>query len=182
MATKAASKPSAKTASKSAKSQANTKSNDPLHSTASKDIWLAGLGAMAQAQAQARAQGSKAFEALVADGLAFQRKSQAAAQEKLHEATAHFNQLAQGITSGINTTLVQPVGVKVDRLEHLFEDRVARALKSLGLPTAQEVAELQERVEALESALEAALKAAPSQSGTAKTARKTPARSKKSAT
>ena len=153
MATKAASKPSAKTASKSAKSQANTKSNDPLHSTASKDIWLAGLGAMAQAQAQARAQGSKSFEALVADGLAFQRKSQAAAQEKLHEATAHFNQLAQGITSGINTTLVQPVGVKVDRLEHMFEDRVARALKSLGLPTAQDVTELQERVAALEAAL-----------------------------
>ena len=153
MATKAASKPSAKTASKSAKSQANTKSNDPLHSTAPKDIWLAGLGAMAQAQAQARAQGSKAFEALVADGLAFQRKSQAAAQEKLHEATAHFNQLAQGITSGINTTLVQPVGVKVDRLEHMFEDRVARALKSLGLPTAQDVTELQERVAALEAAL-----------------------------
>jgi BMFP domain-containing protein YqiC len=85
--------------------------------------------------------------------LAFQRKSQAAAQEKLHEATAHFNQLAQGITSGINTTLVQPAGVKVDRLEHMFEDRVARALKSLGLPTAQEVAELQERVAALEAAL-----------------------------
>ena len=155
MATKAASKPSAKTTSKSAQAQAKaqTKANDSLHSTASKDIWLAGLGAMAQAQAQARAQGSKAFESLVADGLAFQRKSQAAAQEKLHEATAHFNQLAQGITSGINTTLVQPAGVKVDRLEHMFEDRVARALKSLGLPTAQEVAELQERVAALEAAL-----------------------------
>ena len=35
----------------------------------------------------------------------------------------------------------------------MFEDRVARALKSLGLPTAQEVAELQERVAALEAAL-----------------------------
>jgi poly(hydroxyalkanoate) granule-associated protein len=117
---------------------------------------------MAQAQAQARAQGSKAFESLVADGLAFQRKSQAVAQEKLHEATAHFNQLAQGITSGINTSIVQPAGVKVDRLEHMFEDRVARALKSLGLPTAQEVTELQERVAALEAALKAsAPKTAP---------------------
>jgi poly(hydroxyalkanoate) granule-associated protein len=104
---------------------------------------------MAQAQAQARAQGSKAFENLVADGLAFQRKSQAAAQEKLHEAAAHFNQLTQGLGAG----LVQPMGAKVDRLEHLFEDRVARALKSLGLPTAQEVADLQERVTALEAAL-----------------------------
>jgi hypothetical protein len=74
--------------------QGPSKANDPLHTTASKDIWLAGLGAMAQAQAQARAQGSKAFESLVADGLAFQRKSQAVAQEKLQEATAHFNQMA----------------------------------------------------------------------------------------
>ena len=98
-------------------------SSEPQHSAASKDIWLAGLGAMAQAQA--------------------------AAQEQIHEAAAHFNQLTKGLSAG----LVQPMAVKVDRLEHLFEDRVARALKSLGLPTAQEVADLQERVAALEAAL-----------------------------
>ena len=98
-------------------------SSEPLHSAASKDIWLAGLGAMAQAQA--------------------------AAQEQMHEAAAHFNQMTQGLSAG----LVQPMTVKVDRLEHLFEDRVARALKSLGLPTAHEVADLQERVAALEAAL-----------------------------
>ena len=134
MATKASSKTGAKPASKTA--QAKSASSEPLHKTASNDMWLAGLGAMAQAQA--------------------------VAQEKLHEATAHFNQLAQGITSGINTSIVQPAGVKVDRLEHMFEDRVARALKSLGLPTAQEVTELQERVAALEAALKAsAPKTAP---------------------
>ena len=98
-------------------------SSEPLHSAASKDIWLASLGAMAQAQA--------------------------AAQEQIHEAAAHFNQMTQGLSAG----LVQPMAAKVDRLEHLFEDRVARALKSLGLPTAQEVADLQERVAALEAAL-----------------------------
>ena len=164
---------------KTAQGASKTQTEAPLHSAASKDIWLAGLGAMAQAQAQARAQGSKAFESLVADGLAFQRKSQAAAQEKLHEATAHFNQLAQGITSGINTTLVQPAGVKVDRLEHMFEDRVARALKSLGLPTAQEVAELQERVAALEAALEAALKDKQPQTAPRKRASPTAAKAKR---
>ena len=98
-------------------------SSEPQHSAASKDIWLASLGAMAQAQA--------------------------AAQEQMHEAAAHFNQMTQGLSAG----LVQPMTVKVDRLEHLFEDRVARALKSLGLPTAHEVADLQERVAALEAAL-----------------------------
>ena len=146
-------------------SQSNTESKEPLHSAASKDIWLAGLGAMAQAQAQARAQGSKAFEALVAEGLAFQRKSQEAAQEKIHEAAAQFNQLTQGLGAG----LTQPIGAKVDRLEHLFEDRVARALKSLGLPTAQEVTELQDRVAALEKAL-AKTNAPKSSAATAKAA------------
>ena len=119
---------------------------EPLHSAASKDIWLAGLGAMAQAQA--------------------------AAQEQIHEAAAHFNQLSQGLSAG----LAQPMAVKVDRLEHLFEDRVARALKSLGLPTAQEVADLQMRVAALEAALgksaaPAKAKAPPRKRPSAKTAK-----------
>ena len=61
-------------------------SSEPLHSAASKDIWLASLGAMAQAQA--------------------------AAQEQMHEAAAHFNQMTQGLSAG----LVQPMAVKVDRL------------------------------------------------------------------
>jgi len=119
---------------------------EPLHSAAPKDIWLAGLGAMAQAQA--------------------------AAQEQIHEAAAHFNQLTQGLSAG----LAQPMAVKVDRLEHLFEDRVARALKSLGLPTAQEVADLQMRVAALEAALgksaaPAKPKAPPRKRPSAKTAK-----------
>ena len=121
-------------------------SSEPLHSAASKDIWLASLGAMAQAQA--------------------------AAQEQIHEAAAHFNQMTQGLSAG----LVQPMTVKVDRLEHLFEDRVARALKSLGLPTAQEVADLQMRVAALEAALgksaaPAKPKAPPRKRPSAKTAK-----------
>jgi len=121
---------------------------EPLHGAASKDIWLAGLGAMAQAQA--------------------------AAQEQINEAAAHFSQMTQGLSAG----LVQPMAVKVDRLEHLFEDRVARALKSLGLPTAHEVADLQERVAALEAALgksakPAEPKAPPRKRPTAKTAKPT---------
>ena len=121
---------------------------EPLHGAASKDIWLAGLGAMAQAQA--------------------------AAQEQINEAAAHFNQMTQGLSAG----LVQPMAVKVDRLEHLFEDRVARALKSLGLPTAHEVADLQERVAALEAALgksatPAKPTAPPRKRPTAKTAKPT---------
>ena len=76
------------------------------------------------------------------------------------------------MTSGLNNPLVPPAVMRVDRLEHLFEDRVARALKSLGLPTAQEVADLQDRVAALEAALKVAStrthKAAPRKRPSAK--------------
>jgi len=157
-------------------STAHAKAAEKPNATASKDIWLAGLGAMAQAQAQARAQGGKVFENLVADGLAFQLKSQAAAQEKINEAAAHFNQLAQGLGSGLGGGLGASVGAKVDRLEHLFEDRVARALQSLGLPTAKEVAELQARVTQLEAALAVASKTKTAASK--KTASKAPAKTR----
>mgnify|MGYP000627680111 CR=1 FL=1 len=75
---------------KTAQGASKTQTEAPLHSAASKDIWLAGLGAMAQAQAQAREQGSKAFESLVEKGLAFQRQSQASAQEKINEKFEKF--------------------------------------------------------------------------------------------
>ncbi|HSH89586.1 MAG TPA: phasin family protein, partial [Ramlibacter sp.] len=45
-------------------------------------IWLAGLGAFAKAQEE----GGKVFEALVKEGTSIQRKTQAAAEEKISEA------------------------------------------------------------------------------------------------
>lgn len=104
-------------------------------------IWLAGLGAMAKAQEQ----GSKAIEALVNDGLAFQRKSQAEAQQRLHEATERLSHIASDFG--------QQASGRVDRLEHLFEDRVAKALHRLGMPTLQDLHTLNERIAQLEAQL-----------------------------
>ena len=106
-------------------------------------IWLAGLGAMAQAQAH----GNKAFENLVSDGLAFQRKSQEEAQQRFQEATERFANMAQG--------LGQQASGRIDKLEHVFEERVARALHRLGMPTLQDIADLQARVADLETQLAA---------------------------
>ena len=125
-------------------------------------IWLAGLGAMAQAQAE----GSKAFENLVSDGLAFQRKSQQEAQQRFQEATERLTQITQDIG--------QQAGGRLDKLEQVFEERVARALHRLGMPTLQDIADLQARVADLESQLSVARKAtakAPAKAP-AKTARK----------
>ena len=132
-------------------------------------VWLAGLGAMAKAQEQ----GSKAIEALLNDGLAFQRKSQAEAQKRLHEATERLSHLA--------TDFGQQATGRVDKLEHLFEDRVAKALHRLGMPTLLDIQMLTERVAQLESQLAAVLKTSPASAKqtptntAAKTAAKVPA-------
>jgi len=107
----------------------------------SQHIWLAGLGALAKAQSQ----GTKTFEALIADGLAFQRKTQMAAQEKISAATAQLTHLAKDFGQ-------QSTG-RIDRLEHLFEDRVARALPRLGIPSIADLQALSERVARLEAQL-----------------------------
>ena len=112
-------------------------------------VWLAGLGAMAKAQEQ----GSKAIEALLNDGLAFQRKSQAQAQQRLQEATERLSHLA--------TDFGQQGSVRVDKLEHMFEDRVAKALHRLGMPSLLDIQMLNERVAQLEAQL-AGLQSRPS--------------------
>jgi poly(hydroxyalkanoate) granule-associated protein len=95
--------------------------------------------------AKAQSQGTKAFEALIADGLAMQRKTQLAAQEKITAATEQLSHLAKDF--GQQTT------GRIDRLEHLFEDRVARALPKLGIPSTADLQALSERVAQLEAKL-----------------------------
>ena len=128
--------------SKPQKSQAApTQSTDQAFAPPAHQVWLAGLGAMAKAQEQ----GSKAMEALLSDGLAFQRKSQAEAQQRLQEATERLSHLASDFG--------QNASGRVDKLEHLFEDRVAKALHRLGMPSLLDIQMLSERVAQLESQL-----------------------------
>ncbi len=149
---------------KSPASDKPTASTDTPNSPASPhQIWLAGLGAMAKAQEQ----GSKAIEALVNDGLAFQRKSQAEAQQRLHEATERLTHMA--------TDFGQQTSVRVDRLEHLFEDRVAKALQRLGMPTLYDLQALTERVTQLEAQLAQTQAAAPRKAAAPAKPKATPA-------
>lgn len=127
-------------------------------------IWLAGLGAFTKAQQE----GSKVFDALVQEGLAMQRKAQNTAETKLSEASQKISSMAQDLS--------QRAGGQWNQLESLFEERVARALQRLGIPSAEEVQALRERVAALEAQLRStpARKAAPAKKAPArKTAAKT---------
>ena len=104
-------------------------------------IWLAGLGAFAKAQGG----GGKVFEMLMKEGLGLQRKTQAAAEEKL------------GDMAGKMTAMAGEVGHKAnaqwDKLESIFEERTARALGKLGVPSAKQLASLSARLDALTAAV-----------------------------
>ena len=111
-------------------------------------IWLAGLGAFAKAQED----GTKAFEKLVSDGITMQRKVHTTAEEKLAEATQKATQAAH--------TLSERATGQWGKLENIFEDRVAKALSRLGIPSAHDLAALHERIALLEAQLGKSAKAA----------------------
>lgn len=104
-------------------------------------IWLAGLGAFSKAQEE----GGKVFEALVKEGLSIQRKTQAVAEEKISEATSRVSSMASDIGS-------RAAG-QWDKLENIFEDRVATALTKLGVPSSRDLDVLNARIDALAKSL-----------------------------
>ena len=118
------------------------KKTGPQLTSAVKDsaqqIWLAGLGAFSKAQEE----GSKVFDALVKEGMSIQRKTQSVAEEKITEATSRMSDMASDIQS--------KAGNRWDKLENIFEERVAKALGKLGVPSARDVSALTERVDLLD--------------------------------
>lgn len=107
-------------------------------------IWLAGLGAFAKAQEE----GSKVFQGLVNEGLELQRQTKVAAEEKLAEATAKLRSLTEVTSLGVST-LSAKATQPWDKLESIFEERVAKALKQLGTPSLQEFEAMKTELAAL---------------------------------
>jgi poly(hydroxyalkanoate) granule-associated protein len=130
-------------------------------------IWLAGLGAFAKAQEE----GGKVFETLVKEGLSIQRKTQAAAEEKISEATNKMATMATDISSKASG--------QWDKLESIFEDRVSKALNKLGVPSAKDIDVLIARIDELNrnvARLSAKAPAAPAAAKPAAKAARTPAK------
>lgn len=116
-------------------------------------IWLAGLGAFAKAQGE----GGRFFESLVEEGEAVQSKTRDMAKESVVDIASR----AAG---------------SWDKLEKVFEDRVARALQSIGVPTKQDIMTLSQRVSALTEAVE---RLSAERSGSPAPARRPAARGRK---
>ena len=86
-------------------------------------IWLAGLGAFAKAQQE----GGKVFKALVKEGESIQARTRQVTDEKV-------------------AAVAGKASITWDRLEQVFEDRVARALGRLGVPSKKDLDQLSRRV------------------------------------
>jgi poly(hydroxyalkanoate) granule-associated protein len=100
-------------------------------------IWLAGLGAFAKAQEE----GGKVFEALVKEGGVLQKRTKKITEERVSEVTNKVSKAATDFSRQANGTW--------DKLEQVFEDRVARALGRLGVPSKKDLDALVARVDAI---------------------------------
>jgi poly(hydroxyalkanoate) granule-associated protein len=130
-------------------------------------IWLAGMGAFSRAQAE----GTKMFETLVKEGATLQKKTQSAAEEKISEVTNKMSSMAGDVQS--------KAGQHWDKLEGIFEERTAKALKKLGVPSAKDVDALVARIDELSAKVAKMSKATPAKAAAktgAKPAAKAPAK------
>jgi poly(hydroxyalkanoate) granule-associated protein len=100
-------------------------------------IWLAGMGAFSKAQAE----GGKVFEALMKEGTALQRKTQGLAEERISAVTSKMTAVAGGVSG--------KAGAQWDKLESIFEARVAKALNKMGVPSRKDIDALIKRIDEL---------------------------------
>ncbi|CAN7479795.1 phasin family protein [Massilia sp. LjRoot122] len=101
-------------------------------------IWQAGLGAFAKAQEEG--EGGRSFTRLVRDGSVLARRAR-----EVEEATGTVARAAERATRRSSGSW--------GKLEQVFEERVARALATIGVPASSEVEALRRRVDELEKML-----------------------------
>ncbi len=126
-------------------------------------IWQAGLGAFAKAQEE----GGKVFSKLVKEGTDLQKRTQKLAEGKVSDVTDTVSKMAGNVGKQASGSW--------DKLEQVFEERVSRALASLGVPTRKDVAALTRQIEELSKTVAALSGKAPAKPAAVKTAAKKPA-------
>jgi len=107
-----------------------------------RQIWLAGLGAFSKAEEE----GGKLFESLVKEGEEVEARTRKTAEEKVEEVKEKMKEVKNKVSD------------TWDDLEQVFEDRVARVLNRLGVPTNDDVQELSKRVEELHESVKVLIK------------------------
>ena len=106
--------------------------------SSAQQIWQAGLGAFAKAQNK----DGKVFAQLVKKGTELQKRTGTKSNGKVAATVANVADKLSGQVSG-----------SWDKLEQVFEERVSRSLKNLGVPTQSDILALTKRVEELSKAV-----------------------------
>jgi len=131
--------------------------------SSAQQIWQAGLGAFAKAQQAGGREGGREFTRLVRDGSELQKRAR-----QVEDATDTVARKAERSSRRASGTW--------GKLEQVFEERVARALATIGVPASSEMEALNHRIEELERMVaELAGEHLRQKAGAAKPAAKRPA-------
>jgi len=141
-----------------------------------RDIWLAGLGAFSMAQQESGKlveQGNKLFDKLVEEGGKLETSTR-------KDVEGTVSNLRGDVESRVDAVRKQATD-NLDKLENVFEERVARVLGRLGVPTADDVNKLSARVQKLSEQVTALAEAQGVKTAAKKPAAKKPAAKKSAA-
>jgi poly(hydroxyalkanoate) granule-associated protein len=129
-------------------------------------VWLAGMGAIARAQQE----GPGAFQDAVAEGWKLLDRSRSSAEQRIRDV---FDSAQDSVQTRIDSARDQ-ASETWDNLEMLFQSRVQRALQQIGVPSAEEIRLLTQRVADLNENVKA-LAARQARGGTSSRGRGKPA-------
>ena len=149
----------------------DSKLGDTIKDSA-QQIWLAGLGAFAKAQQE----GVKVFDALVQEGKGLEAKTRKMTQDRMGNVSERMGNVGEQMNK-VAASASAKTNAAWDKLEQVFEDRVARSLRSLGVPTNTDVGSLTKQIDELSAEVRAmraarAASAAKKSSGASKPASK----------
>lgn len=117
-----------------------------------KEIWLAGLGALAAVEDE----GNKLFKSLVSRGSEYEKKRKEQIEEMWEDVSGRFQEVEDEL------------GDKYDKAEEKIEKNFKSVISGLGIPTRKEVKDLSNKVDALIEKLEKMEKKETGDSGTSK--------------
>ncbi|WP_339844171.1 phasin family protein [uncultured Halopseudomonas sp.] len=108
-------------------------------------IWLAGLGAYAKAGKE----GADYFKKLVSEGEAVEKQGKELVSTQVESATSRVNSKVESIRERFQTR----TGTSLNKVEEVFDERVASALSRMGIPSKKDVDQLSAKLDDLTAAI-----------------------------
>jgi len=112
-------------------------------------VWLAGVGALARTQKR----GPKLFDELVDEGTRATARARTSARSTTRGAMKGLRRAIGTVEKGVESARGQ-ASATWDQVGKMFEVRVHRAMRQLGMPTSDEIVALTRKVKELNSAVE----------------------------